>query len=71
MFLSTEELYSLTSYKYSAWQIKWLRCHGYKHEIAANGKPRVLRHYVETLLGNSNHKYKRSETPDLESLGNY
>jgi len=68
MFLSTNDLQALTNYKYAAKQINWLNDHGYKYDIAGDGKPRVLKEYIEEILGASKTKRYRSNKPNLEAL---
>ena len=51
MFLKREELIDLTGYVRPRAQTKWLTTNGYKYEIAADGRPRVLKNVVEKKLG--------------------
>jgi 5-methylcytosine-specific restriction endonuclease McrA len=51
MFLSDAELEALTGYARPRWQKVWLRQHGYPHEIDGQGRPRVLREFVQRRLG--------------------
>jgi hypothetical protein len=51
MFLTAEELQELTGYCYKKLQIKWLLQRGYKFEISATGSPKVLKLFVEEMLG--------------------
>ena len=71
MFLNSVVLRSLTGYKYAAWQIEWLKSHGYKYEIGADGHPRVLKLYIEAMLGINDKRLHRSEYPDLAALQDY
>lgn len=68
MFLTKNELRDLTSYKFREKQIQWLRDRGYKHEISANGQPKVLKSYIESILGLNNQKYDKSSSPDFSAL---
>ena len=51
MFLSDADLEALTGYQRPRWQKVWLRDHGYPHEIDGQGRPRVLREFVQRRLG--------------------
>jgi hypothetical protein len=51
MFLSDAELEQLTGYARPRWQKVWLRDHGYPHETDSQGRPRVLREFVQRRLG--------------------
>jgi hypothetical protein len=53
MFLTPEELEALTGYGQKAKQAAWLRDRRYPFELGADGRPRVLRSYVEKRLGDS------------------
>lgn len=50
MFLSPDELQTLTGYALSAWQKRWLDKHQWKYERAANGRVVVSRAYAESRL---------------------
>ena len=65
MFLTWTEISELTGYKYKKLQIKWLLSRGYKFEVSANGSPKILKTYVEQILGGKlKYKAKQSQ-PDL------
>lgn len=51
MFLNRDEVADLTGYVVPAYQCRWLDRAGYPFETAANGRPKVLRAYVEKRLG--------------------
>lgn len=51
MFLTPEEITALTDYKRPADQIRWLTERGYRFEVGASGRPKVLRSVVEQRLG--------------------
>lgn len=53
MFLDHDELEDLTGYKRAADQRRWLIQNGYKHELDARNRPKVLRSHVEQRLGGS------------------
>ena len=50
MFLSQDELRELTDLKVPKAQMRWLQKSAYPFEIAASGKPKVLREYVMKKL---------------------
>ena len=50
MFLSQDELRELTDLKVPKAQMRWLHRYAYPFEIAASGKPKVLREYVMKKL---------------------
>ena len=50
MFLSQDELRELTDLKVPKAQMRWLQRYAYPFEIAASGKPKVLREYVMKKL---------------------
>jgi hypothetical protein len=51
MLLTPDELAALTGRQRPAAQVRWLRAHGWPHEIGADGRPKVLRAYAERRLG--------------------
>lgn len=53
MFLSAEELQSLTGRKRVTLQREWLTLRGWLHEVNAAGRPVVLRSYAESRLSGS------------------
>lgn len=60
--LSDQELEDLTAYKQPSKQIAWLKRHGVRFMVAANGHPRVLRKEVE------NTENSQARTPNFEAL---
>jgi hypothetical protein len=66
MFLTPEELKTLTGYELAAWQRRWLDSHGYKYERAANGRPVVLRAYAESRLSGT--VQEQGWKPNLEAI---
>jgi hypothetical protein len=50
MFLSPDELLELTDYRRAADQIRWLTDHGWKFEVGATGRPKVLRAEAERRM---------------------
>ena len=64
MFLTPEHLVELTDRRRSSDQTRWLRDHGYRFDVGASGRPKVLLAEVERhLLGDD--RPKASE-PRLE-----
>lgn len=51
MFLTPDQLHELTGYVRPSAQARWLRDHRYPYEVAADGRPRVLREHVVRRLG--------------------
>lgn len=51
MFVFPDHLATLTGYQRAAYQIAWLRTHGWVFEIGADGRPKVLQSYAERRLG--------------------
>lgn len=51
MLLSQNDLIELTDYELAAYQIKWLREHGWKFDVGASGRPKVSRAYFEQRMG--------------------
>lgn len=51
LFLSTDELETLTGFKTPARQVEWLRTKGWRFEINGNRRPIVARKYAEKMLG--------------------
>lgn len=51
LFLTSEEIWTLTGFKTPARQVEWLRTKGWRFEINGNRKPIVARKYAEKMLG--------------------
>ena len=51
MFLTADELSTLTGRRRRKDQLAWLRAHGYKHTVNARGEIIVARGHVEYRLG--------------------
>ena len=51
MFLTDTDISSLTGLSRPSAQIRWLREHDFPHEVGADGKPKVLKSYVQQRLG--------------------
>lgn len=50
IFLTQEEIRELTDLKIPKAQMRWLQKNSYPFEVAASGKPKVLREYVMSKL---------------------
>lgn len=68
MFLTTDELATLTGYTQTAAQRRWLTRHGYPHELTAGGRPVVARAYVEIRLGVKIAAEPQKARPNLSAL---
>lgn len=51
MFLSVDEVATLTGLKSTGRQVGWLRTKGWRFELNAIGRPIVARRYAEKMLG--------------------
>jgi hypothetical protein len=51
LFLTTDEVGTLTGFKTPARQVEWLRTKGWRFEINGNRRPIVARKYTEKMLG--------------------
>ena len=51
MFLTPEEVWTLTGLKNAGRQVGWLRTKGWRFELNAMGRPIIARTYAETMLG--------------------
>lgn len=69
MFLTSEELESLTGYKISSAQKRWLDRNFFEYAISAYGKPKVLRSFVEYRLGITEQQKPASNQPDFSRWG--
>ncbi len=67
MFLTKTELTDLTSYKLRTKQAQWLRSRGYRHEISADGSPKVLKGYILAILGGDKNHLTIAE-PDFSCI---
>lgn len=67
LFLTEEEISDLTGYRYAVYQMRWLKQRGWKFEVAADGKPRVLRAHLDLKLGGTPKRDRRSD-PNWEAL---
>ncbi len=67
MFLNEEQLIELTGYRRWADQRRWLLKREWRFEVAASGRPVVLRAYADSRLG-AIVEIKRQFTPNFDSL---
>jgi len=51
LFLTSEEVGTLTGFKSPARQVIWLRQKGWRFEVNGNRRPIVARKYAEKMLG--------------------
>lgn len=51
MLLTPSEITDLTGYRVPAYQIRWLREHGWVFEVGADRRPKVLAAYANRRLG--------------------
>lgn len=65
MFLTVDDLKSLTGYSQNGWQRKWLDRHGWRYEVAANGRPVVSRDYAQSRLSDTK---KRAWAPNISAI---
>jgi len=55
MFLTPDEIVTITGYIRPSSQRDWLKRNGWTFEVDGNGRPIVLRAYVETRMGVNGH----------------
>lgn len=67
LFLTSDELISLTDRKVAKAQIDWLKKQSYPFEISAAGKPKVLRSLVINRLSSSTQSSNTSE-PNFDAI---
>lgn len=67
MFLTPEELQSLTDRKRPADQARWLAANGYRFALSAAGRPKVLHAEVDRHLL-SRHRAKADAGPRLDLI---
>jgi len=54
VFLTIEDLKTLTGYEHSRRQIGWLKSHGWRYAESRNGRPVVLAKHAEEMLSLTN-----------------
>ena len=67
IFLSGEDLESLTGYKRPGDQRRWLDKHGWAFEVRADGKNRILTEEARTRMLTGNPRHRATE-PNLDAL---
>ncbi|PTQ89826.1 DUF4224 domain-containing protein [Agitococcus lubricus] len=67
-FLTFEEVQELTDYSRPKEQIQWLSQHGWTFEISSQGKPKILRQYMQQRLGIAQDKKTVSNKPNRKAL---
>lgn len=67
MFLTPDDLRSLTDTPVKALQIHWLDRNGWEYAISRLGNPKVLRAYAEMRLGIRADKPSKHPEPDFSS----
>jgi len=68
MFLSQDELRELTDLKVPKAQVRWLQRYAYPFEIAASGKPKVLREYVIRKLMSISLSVIPTNAPNFDAI---
>ncbi len=68
MFLSKEELRTLTGYVRAADQIRWLESNKLPHFVNKGGAPIVLRSAVEVMLAPAGHETQAATEPNWAAL---
>lgn len=51
LFLTCDEVGTLTGFKLHTRQVEWLRAKGWRFEISGNRRPIIARKYAEKMLG--------------------
>jgi hypothetical protein len=51
LFLTSDEVGTLTGFKLHTRQVEWLRKKGWRFEISGNRRPIIARKYAEKMLG--------------------
>lgn len=65
LFLTDEELRQLTGYQRNADRCCWLKRNGFVFEVAATGRPVVLRSHLEARLSGKPEQRANEWTPNL------
>lgn len=65
MFLTDAEIHDLTGYQLPSAQKRWLDKYGWKFEISAFGRPKVLRSYAEQRMGLASASTPAENQPDF------
>lgn len=67
-FLTSEEVQELTDYFRPKEQIQWLAQHGWTFEVSSQGKPKILRQYMQQRLGIAQDKKTAVNKPNRQAL---
>lgn len=51
LFLSTDEVVTLTGFRLPSRQVEWLKRKGWRFELNGNRQPIIARKYAEKMLG--------------------
>lgn len=65
MFLTDTDLQSLTGYQLPSAQKRWLVKHGWRFEVSAFGRPKVLIEYARQRLGVATDDKPAQNQPDF------
>ena len=68
LFLTSDEIETLTGYKLPAHQTKWLRKKGWRFELNCNRKPIIARKYAEKMLGCASDTPESFPRPNFRAL---
>lgn len=68
MFLSPPEIELLTDRKQPAAQIRWLEAHGWRFEVGASGRPKVLRAEAERHMLSGQPGARRRKELNMKAL---
>lgn len=69
MFLTRDELITLTGYRRCADQLRWLDRNRVPHVVNAAGRPVVARAAAEVILGVPGHRPAGAPEPNWGALG--
>ena len=68
MFLTAQELRSLTGYQKPSLQRRWLTEHGYRFDVRADGRPAVLISQVEARQRSETGRVSSGVAPNWDAL---
>ncbi len=67
LFLTSDEVQTLTGFKLHTRQVEWLRKRGWRFEVSGNRRPIIARKYAEKMLGCDTQE-QRTYTPNFAAL---
>ena len=67
-FLTFEEVQQLTDYFRPKEQIQWLAQRGWTFEVSSQGKPKILRQYMQIRLGIVQDQKTATNKPNRKAL---